>query len=279
MPTLPPAQPPSGRGRESHQAREVAESFGADADRYDRARPRYPAALVDRIVAASPGPRDVLDVGCGTGIVARQFQAAGCHGARRRSRRADGRPGPASAGSRSRWRRSKTWDPPAAHSTRSSPGRPGTGWTRSPARPRRPGAAARRAAGGVLERLRAPARAGEAFAAVYRRVMPDSPFGSGAGPGQRPGRSTGAVRQGGRRDPAGGRVRRAGAVAVRLGARPTPATSGWTRCPPPAASAGSRRTSRREILAGIGAAIDAAGGSFTMQYTTVAVAAARASAA
>jgi SAM-dependent methyltransferase len=55
----------------------VAESFGADAERYDRARPSYPAALVERIVAASPGP-DVLDVGCGTGIAARQFQAAGC---------------------------------------------------------------------------------------------------------------------------------------------------------------------------------------------------------
>jgi SAM-dependent methyltransferase len=55
----------------------MAESFGVDPKRYDRARPRYPDALVERIVAASPG-RDVLDVGCGTGIAARQFQAAGC---------------------------------------------------------------------------------------------------------------------------------------------------------------------------------------------------------
>jgi SAM-dependent methyltransferase len=62
---------------QSHQARQIAESFGADAERYDRARPRYPEALMDRIVAASPG-RDVLDVGCGTGIVARQLLAAGC---------------------------------------------------------------------------------------------------------------------------------------------------------------------------------------------------------
>jgi ubiquinone/menaquinone biosynthesis C-methylase UbiE len=55
----------------------VAESFGSDAARYDRSRPSYPDALVNRIVAASPGRR-ILDVGCGTGIAARQFQAAGC---------------------------------------------------------------------------------------------------------------------------------------------------------------------------------------------------------
>ena len=55
----------------------MAESFGSDAERYDRSRPRYPDAMVRRIVAASPGP-DVLDVGCGTGIAARQFQGAGC---------------------------------------------------------------------------------------------------------------------------------------------------------------------------------------------------------
>src|SRR5690349_259040 len=76
MPTIPQEQPHPPRP-EPHRARQVAESFGADAERYDRARPRYPDALVDRIVAASPGP-EVLDVGCGTGIEARQFQAAGC---------------------------------------------------------------------------------------------------------------------------------------------------------------------------------------------------------
>ena len=62
---------------EPHQRRDAAESFGAEADRYDRARPSYPAAAVERIIALSPGPR-VLDVGCGTGISTRQFQAAGC---------------------------------------------------------------------------------------------------------------------------------------------------------------------------------------------------------
>lgn len=60
-----------------HRQRQVAESFGAEAARYDRARPGYPAALVSRLVAAAPGP-DVLDVGCGTGIAARLFRAAGC---------------------------------------------------------------------------------------------------------------------------------------------------------------------------------------------------------
>ncbi len=55
----------------------MAESFGTDPGRYDRARPPYPDALIERVVAGSPG-RDVLDVGCGTGIAARQFRAAGC---------------------------------------------------------------------------------------------------------------------------------------------------------------------------------------------------------
>jgi SAM-dependent methyltransferase len=62
---------------ETHDARDAAESFGADAERYDRTRPRYPDELVARIVAASPGP-ELLDVGIGTGIAARQFRAAGC---------------------------------------------------------------------------------------------------------------------------------------------------------------------------------------------------------
>ena len=65
------------RAQASYLQRQVAEGFGADAGRYDRARPAYPAGLVDRIIAASPG-RDVLDVGCGTGISARLFAAAGC---------------------------------------------------------------------------------------------------------------------------------------------------------------------------------------------------------
>ncbi len=55
----------------------MAESFGEDAERYDRSRPEYPEAMVDRIVGASPGT-GVIDVGCGTGIASRQFQSRGC---------------------------------------------------------------------------------------------------------------------------------------------------------------------------------------------------------
>ncbi|MEV7329668.1 class I SAM-dependent methyltransferase [Micromonospora sp. NPDC093244] len=60
-----------------HRARSVAESFGVDPGRYDRSRPPYPDALIEHIVAAAPGPA-FIDVGCGTGIAARQFRAAGC---------------------------------------------------------------------------------------------------------------------------------------------------------------------------------------------------------
>jgi len=46
----------------------MAESFGVDVDRYDRARPHYPAELVARVVAGSPGA-DLVDVGCGPGAL------------------------------------------------------------------------------------------------------------------------------------------------------------------------------------------------------------------
>ncbi|WP_037356321.1 class I SAM-dependent methyltransferase [Amycolatopsis orientalis] len=68
MPTLPRPEP--------HQHRTMAESFGVDPERYDRARPRYPDELVTAVLEASPG-KDVLDVGCGTGIEGRQFRARG----------------------------------------------------------------------------------------------------------------------------------------------------------------------------------------------------------
>ena len=71
MVTLPPSGNP-----EPPPHRRVAESFGVDAARYDRTRAPYPDAVIERIVAASAGT-EFLDVGCGTGIAARQFRAAG----------------------------------------------------------------------------------------------------------------------------------------------------------------------------------------------------------
>src|SRR3984885_2312663 len=60
--------------------RRVAGSVGRDAERYPRARPGYPQAMVDRIVTGSPGNPGcaVVDAGCGTGLSAGLFQAAGC---------------------------------------------------------------------------------------------------------------------------------------------------------------------------------------------------------
>ncbi|MVU78007.1 methyltransferase domain-containing protein [Nocardia sp. ET3-3] len=76
MVTLPSPESESA-DQSPHRHRDVAESFGVDAARYDRTRPPYPAAMIDRILAASPG-KDLLNVGCGTGIEARQFRDAGC---------------------------------------------------------------------------------------------------------------------------------------------------------------------------------------------------------
>ncbi len=61
--------------RPLHRDRSRATSFGSAAARYDRFRPRYPAALIDDLVPRT-GIR-VLDVGAGTGIATAQLRAAG----------------------------------------------------------------------------------------------------------------------------------------------------------------------------------------------------------
>ncbi|RJQ79379.1 class I SAM-dependent methyltransferase [Pseudonocardiaceae bacterium YIM PH 21723] len=63
--------------QDPHEQRVVAESFGVDAARYDKARPSYPAELVQRVLNGGPGT-EVLDVGCGTGIATRLFRSVGC---------------------------------------------------------------------------------------------------------------------------------------------------------------------------------------------------------
>lgn len=59
-----------------HANRGRAESFGAVAELYDRARPSYPPALIDALVEG--GVRDVLDIGTGTGIAGGLLAARGC---------------------------------------------------------------------------------------------------------------------------------------------------------------------------------------------------------
>jgi SAM-dependent methyltransferase len=290
MPTLPSDRTPFG-GRESHQARELAESFGSDADRYDRARPRYPDALVDRIVAGlrSPGGArggrplrnqqslDVLDVGCGTGIVARQFQAAGCRvlGVDPDARMAD------------LARRHGLEVEVATFEAWDSAGREfdavvaGQAWHWVD-----PVAGAARAAralrpGGRLavfwNVFQPPPALAEAFAAVYHRVMPDSPLvrgGAGTG-GPDAYRGPCAKAADGMRD--------AGAFGDPEQWRfdwdrpysrdewldQVPTSGFWGQIP---------AVGQRELLAGIGAAVDAAGGRFTVHYATVTVTAARADA-
>lgn len=65
-----------------HRDRSRAESFGSVAAAYDEHRPTYPSALIDAVVGAPvgrDGSVDVLDVGSGTGIAARQLRAAGAN--------------------------------------------------------------------------------------------------------------------------------------------------------------------------------------------------------
>ena len=172
-----PADPAVPDGRPSHAYRQVAEGFGADAGRYDRARPSYPADLVDRIIAASPG-RDVLDVGCGTGISSRLFQAAGCRvlGIDPDPRMAElARRG----GTAAEVAKFEDWDP-AGRSFDAVIAAQAWHWVDPVAGAARAAAVLR--PGGRLavfwNAFEPPAELREAFGEAYRRVLPDSPFGA-----------------------------------------------------------------------------------------------------
>jgi ubiquinone/menaquinone biosynthesis C-methylase UbiE len=58
-----------------HGDRGRAESFGFVAEHFDQYRPDYPSALVDDLVSRHPS--NGLDVGCGTGKVARALMDRG----------------------------------------------------------------------------------------------------------------------------------------------------------------------------------------------------------
>jgi SAM-dependent methyltransferase len=253
----------------------MAQSFGSDPERYDRARPSYPGALVERIIAASPG-RDVLDVGCGTGIVARQFQAAGCTvlGVDPDARMA----GQArQRGLEVEVATFEDWDPAGRAFDAVIAGQawhwidPVAGAAKA-ARSLRPGG--RLAV--FWNAFAPPPDLGEAFAAVFRRVLPDSPLfrrptpGAGAYSGLSARAADGIRETGGLGDP----------QVWEFEWDRTYTRDEWLeQVPTSGFAARLQPDAMQQILTGIGAAIDAAGGGFTAHYTTVAVTAARAGSA
>jgi SAM-dependent methyltransferase len=269
VPTLQPEPEPPAE-REAHQAREVAESFGSDAERYDRARPSYPEAMVKRIVDASPG-RDVVDVGCGTGISARLFQSAGCRvlGVEVDARMAD------------LARRSGLEVEVSAFESWDAGGRTfdavvaGQAWHWVDATAGAAKAVETLRPGGRLAVFwnvgEPPQNLREAFAEVYSRVLPDTPFSRGIMPGLE-GYSVFFTKA------ADGMVA-AGAFGYSeqwlFDWEHHYTTEEWLEQVPTFGGHSQFPSAKlEELAAGIGAAIDASGGSFTMRYTAAVVTAA-----
>jgi len=272
VPTIPP-EPARMLRLESHQYRQMAESFGVDPERYDRARPRYPDALVERIVAASPGP-EFLDVGCGTGIAARQFRAAGCRvlGVEPDPRMTDFA---RRTGIEVEVATFEAWD--SAHRTFDAVVA-GQAWHWVD-----PVAGAAKAAqvlrpGGRLAAFwhvfDPPQDVAETVAAVYHRMVPDSPFNFQARPAQADRNAAlfttkaadGMREAGGFGDPERWRYDWERSYTRDEWLDQLATSGALTQLPPDKLA---------EVLAAVGAALDTMGDSFTVRLTTVAVTAAR----
>jgi SAM-dependent methyltransferase len=224
--------------------------------------------MVDRIVAASPGP-DVVDVGIGTGIAARQFQAAGCRVLgvdvdARMAALARGR------GLQVEVATFEGWDPGGRTFDAVVSGQtwhwvdPVAGAVKAAQTLRPDGRLAL-----FWNVQQPPPDVADAFSEVYRRVLPDAPF-------YRPGLEAYA----GIFDAATDGIRAAGAFGAPERWRfdwersytrhgwldQVPTFGGHNRFPPATLEA---------LLAGVGDAIDAVGGRFTMRYAAVVVTAAR----
>ncbi len=254
---------------ESHRARGIAESFGTDAERYDRARPRYPDVLVDRIIVGSPGA-EVLDVGCGTGIVARQFQAAGCTvlGVEPDTRMADVA---RRLGVDVDVATIETWDPGGREFDAVVAGQawhwidPVAGAATAKRVLRKGG---RLAAFWNVHRL--PSGVAEALISACRRVMPDSPFDfqAMAEPAEdmyqaQFTKTADGIREvGGFGEPEHWRFDWERSYTRDAWLDQLPTLGAFTRLPPERLA---------EVLESVGAAVDAMGGGFTMRYATVAV--------
>jgi SAM-dependent methyltransferase len=73
----PDATPWSSPSDLGFDLRERARLFDGEAERYDRSRPDYPAALIDAVLGPAPAGLSVLDVACGTGIASRMMADRG----------------------------------------------------------------------------------------------------------------------------------------------------------------------------------------------------------
>jgi SAM-dependent methyltransferase len=259
---------------EIHRQRQVAESFGVDAERYDRTRPSYPVAMVERIVAASPGP-DVLDVGCGTGTAARQFQAAGrvVLGVEPDERMAGFAHG---TGVEVEIATFEGWDPAGRNFDAVVAG---TAWHWvDPVAGAAKAARVLRADGRLAafwHVFQLPPDVADAFAEAYHRVVPDGPF------------TITAQQARSALDTYEPILAKAAAGIVRAGEFTGPERwlfdweRSYTRAewldqmPTQGSLTRLPRDAVARVLEGTGAAIDAVGGSFIMRYTTVVVTAVR----
>lgn len=220
-----------------------------------------------------PGPH-IVDVGTGTGVAARQFRAAGCTvlGVEPDARMADFA---RRSGVEVEVATFEAWDPAGREFDAIVAGQ-AWHWVD-------PVAGAAKAAqvlrpSGRLAAIwhvgQPPPEAAEAFAAVYRRVMPDSPLNLAAASesavdGYQVLFTTAAVgirEVGGFSDSEQWRFDRERSYTRAEWLDQLPTSGALTRL---------SSDKLAEVLSGVGAAIEAIGGSFTMRYATVAVTATR----
>ena len=260
MPTI-PSHPP----QESHQHREVAESFGSDAERYDRTRPGYPPALIDRLVTAEGV--EILDVGSGTGLLARPLRAAGARvlGVDPDARMADYL---RRFGIETEVATFETWEP-AGRTYDAVVAGQSWHWVDPVAGAAKAGAVLR--PGGRLaviwNAFEFPAELGEAVETVFRRAMPGTPPERRIAPGpdgylKLCEKAADGMRQSGAFDePETWRYDWSRPYTRDEWLDQVPTFGGFRLFP---------EATQEEILTTLGAIIDSLGGSFTMSFGTVA---------
>ncbi|WP_434448071.1 class I SAM-dependent methyltransferase [Lentzea sp. E54] len=254
-------------------AKRLAISFGADAARYDRTRPAYPDELVRKIVTASPGPR-VVDVGCGTGVLSRPLAAAGCEvlGVEHDERMAEFARGTGVTVEVSKF---ESWDPAGREFDAVVAGQ-SWHWVDAEAGPLQVARVLR--PGGVFVALwhvfAPPEPISQAIADAYRTVAPDLPFPAGQTRAEAlESYRAGCVRTG---ETFAGTGAFGGAKQWKTNWAHTYTSAEYLELMltmGPIALLGTEQITA--LLEAVGGAIDAAGGRFTMQYDTLAVAVTR----